>query len=87
MFVLASPGGLMLDFQVYQGKDKFAGQRMGIGAAAVLRMVETVPTGSHLYFDRYFTSVNLMDALLVKGLPATGKITKKPCPKVMSFAR
>lgn len=44
-------------------------------------MVESVPTGSHLFFDRYFTRINLMDALLAKGLPATGAITKNQVPK------
>lgn len=39
-------------------------------------MVETVPA-SHLYFDRYVTSINFMDELLSKCLPATGTITKK----------
>lgn len=74
--VLASPDGLMLDFEVYQGKDTFSGQIIGIGEAAFLHMVETVPTGSHLYFDHYFTSINLIDESLAKGLPATGKTTK-----------
>lgn len=82
VFVLVSPTGLILDFKVYQGKDTFASKGVGIGTAAVLRLVETVPTGSRLYFNRCFTSINLIDALRAGGFPAAGSMSKKNVPKL-----
>ncbi|KAJ8333908.1 hypothetical protein SKAU_G00412270 [Synaphobranchus kaupii] len=82
VFVLASPNGLMLDFEVFQGKNTFVAQRLGIAAASVLRMVETVPSGTHVFFDRWFTTMDVMVALQAKGLPATGTIMKNRVPSM-----
>lgn len=76
-FVLASPGGLALDFQTYMGKNAFTQvQQMGIGGNLILHLTETVPRGTLVYFDRYFTTISLLDTLRERGVPTTGTIQK-----------
>lgn len=44
-----------------------------------------MPEGSHIFTDRYFTSVPLLDFLHVKGLQGTGTIRKSNLPTTANF--
>lgn len=74
-FVVTTSDGLIMDFEIYQGnttplKDK----ELGLGASVVLRLVETLPKNIYLYFDRYFSTVALMDKLVTLKIDATATI-------------
>lgn len=81
-FILASLEGLVLDFEIFQGKGSLAQKKQhGIGAAVVLKLAETLPCGSSLYFDRYFTGTHLLESLAEMKIRGTGTIMKSRLPK------
>ncbi|CAG4981373.1 unnamed protein product [Colias eurytheme] len=75
-YVVTTSKGQVLDFEIYQGSttnlpdsDKF-----GVGASFVLRLAITLPEGSFLYFDRYFSSLPLMEELVKRKIEGTGTL-------------
>lgn len=86
-YVLASKNGTILDFEIYQGKttnfpEDTEKENLGAGGRAVLRLSETCLPGTNMYFDRYFTSVTLLDKLREKGISGTGTTMSNRFPKV-----
>lgn len=78
-FVLATPGGLVLDFFIYQGAKTWPDgkpcENLGVGGSVVAKLVEgRIPSEHTVYCDRYFTSVPLLDYLLERRIFATGTI-------------
>jgi len=74
-FILATSGGIVLDFEVYQGKTtSLRFPELGLGPGVVLRLSVTLPENSCLYFDRYFTTVPLLRQLWREKIYATGTI-------------
>ncbi|XP_047493846.1 piggyBac transposable element-derived protein 2-like isoform X2 [Penaeus chinensis] len=91
MFVLASPSGMVLDFEIFQTKEALLStvEKLNVkpnrtittGEAAVLRFVRSVDAGTSIFFDSYFTSSNLLCDLYDRGLRGTGTIKKNVVPK------
>ncbi|KAL4154140.1 hypothetical protein QTP88_001973 [Uroleucon formosanum] len=74
-FVITTSKGLVLDFELYQGSDTpFDDRTLGLGPAVVLHLTKTIPKGSAMFFDRYFTTIPLMNRLNEIGIYATGTI-------------
>lgn len=74
-FVITTTTGIVLDFELYQGAETpFEDRSLGLGPAVVLHLSKTIPKESVLFFDRYFTTVPLMNRLNEIGIHATGTI-------------
>lgn len=74
-FVLTTSEGLMLDFEIYKGaKTTFGDTSLGQGTSVILHLTRTVPPGSCIYHDRYFTTVPLIEEMHKRKLHSTGTI-------------
>lgn len=75
--------GIVLDFEVYQGSKTPLGDRtLGLGASVVLRLVRTLPNNSSVFFDRYFTTLPLLERLAEMNVHGTGTIQTNRLRKV-----
>lgn len=55
-FVLCTSSGLALDFEIYQGNStQLINQELVLGPSVILKLAQTLPQESFVYFDRYFT--------------------------------
>ncbi|CAH0723914.1 unnamed protein product, partial [Brenthis ino] len=73
-FVLTTSEGLILDFAIYKDEKFFGETNLGLGPAIILHLTKSVPSGSCIYFDRYFTTIPLIEEMEKLNLHATGTI-------------
>ena len=77
--------GYTLNFELYSGKNSHVERSSkGLGHDVVLHLTQCLKKSGHnLYFDRFFTSVDLMIDLYKKGLVACGTVmpNRKKLPK------
>ncbi|XP_050305076.1 piggyBac transposable element-derived protein 3-like [Anthonomus grandis grandis] len=74
-FVLTTSDGLVLDFEIYQGiTTPLKDRDLGLGPSIILHLAETLPQNSYLYFDRYFSTIALMNKLTSFNIDATATI-------------
>lgn len=83
-FVLANPQGLVLDFVVDQGVSSYHPvPNLGVGALVIAHLCEGLTAGTHVYCDRYFTSISLIEYMLQKGVYISGTIMRNRIPAVV----
>ena len=82
-FVCATPEGVVLDFEVYQGADALSRQVRGeegvatLGSLVLFRLAQTLPPGTRVYCDRFFTTVRCVeDMMAAKQVYLTGTVMK-----------
>jgi hypothetical protein len=51
--VISTSNGLIIDFEIYQGQTTpFPDKSLGVRPAVILRLINTIPAGSSVFFDR-----------------------------------
>lgn len=78
--------GYTLGFDLYSGKNSSVQKSgKGLGYDVVMHLTQKLNVGHHIYFDRFFTSVDLMIALHKEGLWSCGtvNVTRKKMPQYM----
>ena len=75
--------GYLIQFEPYQGKQSLS-TTLGVGASVVLRLISPLPPLSfHLFGDRFFSSLKIVDILTEKGIGYTGTVKSnrlEKCP-------
>lgn len=86
-FVVCSSDGLPLDFFLYEGKgdsilpnNELNYPKLDIGGKVIVRLTQNLPKGTSIFMDRYFTSIDLLDELHLRGFPGTGTLQKNRIP-------
>ncbi|GBP81761.1 PiggyBac transposable element-derived protein 3 [Eumeta japonica] len=80
-FVMTTSEGLMLDFAIYEGvKTMFVESNLGLGPSVILSLAKSIPPGSCVYHDRYFTTVPLIEEMEKLNLHSTGTIMQNRIP-------
>lgn len=79
-FVATTSEGLMVDFEIYYPNNPALSHPLGLGPAVVLRLIESIPRESCIFFDRNFTTIPLLDELTKLGYHGTGTIMANRVP-------
>lgn len=65
----------MIDFVIYKGaKTMFEETTLGLGPSVVLHLIRSIPPGSFVYHDRYFTTVPIIEKMHKRNKHSTGTI-------------
>ncbi|GBP72057.1 hypothetical protein EVAR_48551_1 [Eumeta japonica] len=71
----------MLDFAIYEdAKTMFGESNLGLGPSVILSLAKSIPPGSCVYHDRYFTTVPLIEEMEKLNLHSTGTIMQNRIP-------
>lgn len=93
-WVLATPSGYCVNFDVYQGrKSQQTDEKLGLGESVVTNFAKLLQTNfpdfeCSLFFDNFFTSTTLISKLGEMGFGATGTVRENrtdKCPLQQSF--